>query len=135
MKSLKVEKTTPKSSKILQLSPFLDEDELIRAKGRIFKSQLDCSAKLQILLHWIHHAVEFFLQNEHKNNQHEGTEHVRNIVQQKIWTLGIRNDLRSIKNKCVTSRKSRAETITPVLADLPEKHLDASTAFRNVGVD
>ena len=135
LKSLRAEKEIPKSSKILQFSPFLDEEGLIRAKGRIGKSQLDFDAKHPILLHWKHQAVELFLRNEHKNNQHEGTEHVRNIVQQKMWILGIRNALRSIKNKCVTCRKGRAQTIAPVMADLPEERLDASTAFTNVGVD
>ena len=135
MKSLKAEKEIPKVSKILQFSPFLDEEGLIRAKGRIGKSQLDFNAKHPILLHWKHHTVELFLRNEHNDNQHEGTEHVRNIVQQKIWILGIRNALRSIKNKCVTCRKGRAQTIAPVMADLPEERLDASTAFTNVGVD
>ena len=135
MKSLKAEKEIPKGSKILQFSVFLDGDGLIRAKGRIGKSQLDFNAKHPILLHWKHHTVVLFLRNEHKDNQHEGTEHVRNIVQQKMWILGIRNALRSIKNKCVTCRKGRAQTIAPVMADLPEERLDASTAFTNVGVD
>ena len=135
MKSLKAEKEIPKGSKILQFSPFLDEEGLFRAKGRIGKSQLDFDAKHPILLHWKHHAVELFLRNEHKDNQHEGTEHVRNIVQQEMWILGIRNALRSIKNKCVTCRKGRAQTIAPVMAGLPEERLDASTAFTNVGVD
>ena len=80
MKSLKAEREIPKVSKILQFSPFLDEDGLIRAKGRIGKSQLDFNAKHPILLRWKYHAVELFLRNEHKDKQHEGTEHVRNIV-------------------------------------------------------
>ena len=123
LKSLKAKKEIPKGSKILQFSPFLDEG-LIRAKGRIGKSQLDFNAKHPILLHWKHHAVELFLRNEHKDNQHEGTEHVRNIVQQRMWILGIRNSLRSIKNKFVTCRKGRAQTIAPVMANLPEEQLD-----------
>ena len=135
MKSLKAEKEIPKVSKILQFSPFVDEEGLIRAKGRIGKSQLDFNAKHPILLHWKHHAVELFLRNEHKDNQHEVTEHVRNIVQQKMWILGIRNALRSIKNKCITCRKGRAQTIAPVMAGLPEELLDASTAFTNIGVE
>ena len=80
MKSLKTEKENPKVSKIQQFSQFLDEEGLIRAKGRIGKSQLDFETKHPILLHWKHHAVELFLRNEHKENQHEGTEHVRNII-------------------------------------------------------
>ena len=135
MKSLKAEKQVPKVSKILQFSPFLDEERLIRVKSRIGKSQLDFNAKHPILLHWKHHAVELFLQNEHKDNQHEGTEHVRNTVQQKMRILGIQNALRSIKNKCITCRKGRAQTIAPVMAGLPEERLETSTAFTNVGVD
>ena len=96
---------------------------------------MDFNAKHPILLHRKHHAVELFLRNEHKDNQYEGTEHVRNIVQQRMWLLGIRNALRSIKNKCVTCRKGRAQTITPVIADLPKERLDASTALTNVRVD
>ena len=135
MKYLKAEKEISKRSKILQFSPFLDEEGLIRAKGRIGKIQLDFNAKHPILLHWKHHTVELFLRNEHKDNQHEGAEHVRNIVQQKTWILGIRNAIRSIKNKCVTCRKGRAQTIAPVMAGLLEERLDASTAFTKVGVD
>ena len=135
MKSLKLEKEIPKSSKFLQFSPFLDEEGLIRAKGRIDKSHLDFNAKHPILLHWKRHAVELFLPDKHKSNHQEGTEQVRNIVQQKIWILCTRNALRSIKNKFVTCRKGRAQTITPVMADLPEQRLDDSNAFKNVGVD
>ena len=135
MKSLKAERKFQKGSKILQFSPFLDEEGLIRAKGRIGKSHLDFDAKHSILLYWNYHAVELFLPDEHKDNQHEGTEHLRNIVQTNMWILGIRNALRSIKNKSVTCRKGRAQTIAPAMADLPEERLDASTAFTNVRVD
>ena len=93
------------------------------------------NAKHPILLKWKHHAVELFSQNEHKDNQNEGTEHVRNIVQQKMWILGIWNALRSIKNKCLTCRKDRAQTIALVMANLPHERLDDSTTFTNVGVD
>ena len=96
---------------------------------------MNFETKHPILLNWKHHVVELFLRNEHKNSHHEGTEHVRNIVQQKFWILGLRNALRSIKNKCIRCRKGRAQTKAPVMADLPEEGLVASTVFTNVGVD
>ena len=68
-------------------------------------------------------------------NSHEGTEHVKNIVQRRFLIIGVRNALRSIKNKCITCRRGRAQTRTPVMAELPTERLDASTAFANVGVD
>ena len=135
MKSLKAEEEFPKNSKILQFSPFIDQQGLIRAQGRTGKSQLSFEKKHPILSHWKHHVIELSLQNEHTNSHHEGTEHVRNIVQQKFWILGIRNALRSIKNKCIRCRKGRAQTKAPVMADPPEERLVASTVFSNVGVD
>ena len=76
-----------------------------------------------------------FLRKVHNNSHHEGTEHVGNIVQQKIWILGIQNALRSIKNKCIRCRKGRAQKKAPVIADILEKQLFASIVFSNVGVD
>ena len=96
---------------------------------------MDFNAKHPILLHSKHDAFELFFQSEHKNIQLEGSEHVRNIVQQIIWILGIRNALQSIRNKFVTCKMSRAQTIAEVVTDLPEERLDASTTFINVGVD
>ena len=128
-------KKIPKNSKILQFSPFIGQQGLIRAQGRVGKSQLSFETKHPILSHWKHHVVELFLQNEHKSSHHEGAEHDRNTVQQKFWILGIRNALRSIKIKCIRCRKGRAQTGAPVMANLHEEQLVASTVFSNVCVD
>ena len=132
MKSLKAGKEIPKNNKILQFSPFIDQQGLIRAQGRIGKSQLNFETKHPMLLHWKHHVVQLFLRNEYKICHQEGTEHVRNLVQQKLWILGVRNDLRSIKNKCIRCRKGGAQTKAPVMADLPEERLVASTVLESV---
>ena len=123
------------SSKILQFTPFIDANGLIRAKGRLGKSDIDYDTKHPILLHWKHPAVELFLRSEHRRNFHEGTEYVRNVVQQNYWILGIRNALRSIKVKCVVCRKGNVQTIKPMMADLPEERLETIRPFTNVGVD
>ena len=135
MKSLKAEKEIPKNSKILQFSPFIDQQGLILARVRIGKSQLNFETKHPILLHWKHHVVELFLQNEHQNSHYEGTEHVRNIIQQKFWILVKRNALRLIKYKCIKCPKGRSQTKTPVMADQPEEQSVAPTVFSNVGVE
>ena len=41
MKSLKAEKEIPKNSKILQFSPFIDQQGLIRAQGIIGKKSIE----------------------------------------------------------------------------------------------
>ena len=78
MKSLRAEKEILKTSKILQFSPFIDQQGLNRAQCRIGKSQLNFDTKHPKPLHWKHHVIELFLRNENRNSHHEGTEHVRN---------------------------------------------------------
>ena len=111
MKSLRTAKEILKNSKILQFSPFIDQQGLIRAQGRIDKSQLNFETKHPILLHCKHHVVELFLQNEHKNSHHEGTEHVRNIVQEQFWILDIRNALRSIKTNVLEVEREEPKQV------------------------
>ena len=53
MKCLKTEKNS-KNKQILQFQPFIDQQGLICAKGRISKSQLNFETKHPILLHWKH---------------------------------------------------------------------------------
>ena len=78
------DKAIPKSSEVLLIPSFVDQKGLICAKRRKGKSQLDFNAKDTTLLHWKYHVVQFFLRNDHKENNREWTEHVRNIDQQRL---------------------------------------------------
>ena len=46
-------------------------------------------------------------QNEPKSEQPKGAEHVRNNIMQKMWILGVRKALQSIKDNCVTFTKGQ----------------------------
>ena len=85
MKYLKIEIEVPKNSKIVQFSLFIDQRDLTSSFQRqIRQNQLDFFANHPKLFQLKHHVVELFLRNEHKYNKHEGTEHVRNIFQQRF---------------------------------------------------
>ena len=74
------------------MSPFIEEDETIRVKGRLKHSNLDYNVKHPILLTAKHPVVQ------HQDNLHEGTEYVKNMPQQEYWIIGLRNSLRKIKS-------------------------------------
>ena len=135
IKSLKAEKETQWKANH-PVFTFIDQQgNRKNHQGRMEKSHLNFKTKHPILLHWNHNVIELPLRNEHKKSRHEATEHVRNTVQQKLWILGMRNALRSIKSKCIRCRKGRVQAKDPVITDLPKERLVASTVFSNVGVD
>ena len=42
---------------------------------------------------------------------HQGTEYVRNLLQQECWIIGWRNALRKIKSRCIKCRHRNANSI------------------------
>ena len=81
-KSIANSKEISKTLKIAKLSPFIEEDGIIRVKGRLRHSNLAYNAKHPILLTAKHPVVQLLLEKEHRDNLHEGTEYVRNMLQQ-----------------------------------------------------
>ena len=118
------------------MSPFIEEDGTIRVKGRLKHSNLDYNAKHPILLTAKHPVVQLLLEKAHQDNLHEGTEYVRNMLQQEYWIIGLRNALRKIKSRCIKCRHRNANPIHPPMADLPRERLDEHVfPFTHTGVD
>ncbi|XP_068140048.1 uncharacterized protein [Drosophila tropicalis] len=55
-----------------KLSPFVDEDGIVRVGGRLERSQLPADAKHPVVLPKQHRLVELLLKHEHKVNLHPG---------------------------------------------------------------
>ena len=81
---------------VAKFGPFLDKQGIIGLTGRLNKSKRLDETKHPILLSAKHPAVILLLRQVQMDNHHEGTYHVRNILQQQNWTTGLRNALRRI---------------------------------------
>ena len=99
-------------------------DGLVRARGRIRRAScLSFEQKHPIILSSQHPVVKTFLLQVHSENFHEGVEFLRSIVQQKYWIVGLRSELRRIKNNCLLCRKRSQSFVAPQMADLPSERL------------
>ena len=108
----------------------------MRAKGRFKHSELPFDQKHPISLPSNHIAVRLFVEQEHKANNHEGTEYLRSVIQQKNWVIGLKYLLRRIKLNCDPCRKRDIRIFQPQMADLPiERTLSHIYPFENPGVD
>ena len=67
---------------IAKLSHFIEEDGTIGVKGRLKTSSLGFNAKHPILLTAKHQVVQLLLEKTHRDDLHEGTEYVKNMLQQ-----------------------------------------------------
>ena len=117
-------KEISKTLNIAKFSPIIEEDGTFRVKGRLKHSNLHYNAKRPILLTAKHPLVQLLLEKAHRDNLHEGTEYVRNMLQQEYWIIGLRNALRKRKSRCIKCRHRNANPIHPPMAYLPRARLD-----------
>ena len=73
---------------------------------------------------------------EHQTERHQGVDCLRAVVQQQFAIVELRAAMRTVVSRCVTSRKRRADTLNPIIADFPRERL----AYReptiiNTGID
>ena len=135
-KSIANSKEISKTLNNAKLSPFIEGDRTIRVKGRLKHSNLDYNAKQAILLTAKLPVVQLLLEKAHRDNLHEGTKYVRNMLQQEYWINGLRNALRKIKFRCFKCRNRNVNPIHPPMADLPRERLDEHVfPFTHTGVD
>ena len=124
------------SAHLNKLSPFSDDQNLMRLKERLRHPDASYQMKHPILLSAKLPIVRKLNEDAHESNYHEGTEYVRSILQQKYWIIGLRNALRNVKMKCVKCRKQQVGGIQPFMADLPKERLEERIfPFANTGVD
>ncbi|XP_043235722.1 uncharacterized protein LOC122388596 [Amphibalanus amphitrite] len=93
-------------SSVKQLSPFLDEDGVIRVGGRLQRSDLSFETKHPMLLPKNHIISKLVIQHLHVKAEHGmGIEHTLADLRMRFWIPAAREMIKSCSRKCVTCQK------------------------------
>ena len=133
--ALKSKQHVSSKSKLVSLSPFLDEHGIVRAGGRIERADIPFCSRHPIVLSPDHEFTRLIIMNFHERLKHEGVDHVRNELRQQYWILRCRATVRKILHQCSYCRRRRAKPVPPMMASLPYDRLQIAPPFSKVGVD
>ncbi|XP_028161950.1 uncharacterized protein LOC114353953 isoform X1 [Ostrinia furnacalis] len=134
-KLLQSKKTLPHKNKLISLSPFLDNNGLIRVGGRLDNSPYDYNLKHPILLCGSHYITKLIFQMQHIKLLHAGPQLLLASVRQTYWPLKGRNLSKHVVNKCVICYRHRAQNVQPVMGQLPLNRTQLDFPFQNCNVD
>ena len=123
------QKPSSPNSRISSLSPFLDQQGLLRSRGRLAKAKYLLVARYPIILDSKNPAVKLFLLHIHKSNSHASLEQSRSIVQEQFWILRCRSALKTIIHHCIPCRRITQHVDYPIMADLPDCRLPSANIF------
>ncbi|CAH2083722.1 unnamed protein product [Euphydryas editha] len=126
-----------KNSKLLTLSPFLDEDGVLRVGGRIdVAADVTYSTKHPVILDGRNKVAKLIVQHYHVNAGHGNQEMVVNNLKQKYWLIRMRPTVKEISKKCMLCRLKRVKPQMPKMGDLPSARVaHHQRPFTHCGID
>ncbi|XP_054868580.1 uncharacterized protein LOC129349422 [Amphiprion ocellaris] len=137
IKSLKDKKEVKSChSKLHQLSPFLDKQDIVRVGGRLTKASLHPNIKHPAILPKEHHLSRLLIKHYHEKIHHQGRGMTINEIRANgIWIIGCSTEVSSFIYKCVKCRKYRKYNQEQRMGDLPSERLEATPPFTYSGMD
>lgn len=128
-------KSLPKKSELNKFNVFLDENNIMRIRGRLQHSDFPYNKKHPILINSSHHFSKLLFSYEHKRLFHAGPQLLLASIRETYWPIRGRNLARMSCKQCVRCCRFRGETVSPIMGDLPQQRLLAGFPFENIGLD
>ena len=109
------------SSKLLQLLPVLDEDELVHCDGRLRYSEcLPYDTRFPIILPRGHWVTTLIVKHYHEKGYHaSGTNQTLADLSSRFWIIAAREKIRAWEKNSTECRKRKAKPASQVMAPLP----------------
>ncbi|XP_070138965.1 uncharacterized protein [Drosophila bipectinata] len=126
-----------KDSRLHGLSPYLDEDGVLRASGKIDDATcVPYNARRPIVLSHEDALAEMIVQQHHEKMCHQNTEATIGSIRSKFWITNLRRLLRRVVSKCNVCKLRKARPTQPEMGPLPADRQEANGwPFKSTGLD
>ena len=135
MKCLQRSEAISRKSKIVQLYPFLDENNVMRVGGRLAASDLNDDVKYSAIVPARHPLSQLIIRKSHHETMHSGQHATLVHIRQKFWIVGVRSMVRQLIWNCVICFRYNSRASSQLMGDLPKERISISPPFTYVGID
>lgn len=125
----------PVTSNIKELNPFLDDEGLLRMRGRLENSSLSYNEKCPIILPSKSNFTRLLVLETHQLTLHGGPQLVLTWLRKRYWVVHARRTVRSILSRCIKCYRFKATAGQQLMAALPSPRVTPSLVFTHTGVD
>lgn len=133
---VKRSKDLRKTSRLLGLTPFLDDDQLLRVGGRLERAQVPYDLCHPIVLDPKHPLTILILDDLHVRGNHGGTNHALYLLRQTYHVLRGREAVKKAQRRCDFCVRRSAKPLSQLMSGLPPNRLDCpSPPFYHTSVD
>ena len=133
--TLRSENRVDKKSRIFNLNPFLDNDQLMKVRGRIQLAELTQEEKHPVIMPSEHKYVELLALDRHQTACHGGVQQTLHALRERFWIPCGRKLVRNLIRSCISCKAFSAEPFSEEAAPLPKERVTTRPPFSAVGVD
>ena len=134
MNSLKNGKSISKNSSLHKLDPFLDDNNVLRVKGRLANSELSYDSKHPIIIPRGHFA-KLLVRFQHTFMKHAGVDSLITSLRCNYHIIGVRKLCKTIVRECDQCRRHDARPCSQRVAPLPALRVTKAPPFTVTGTD
>ncbi|XP_058983975.1 uncharacterized protein LOC131804796 [Musca domestica] len=124
-----------KTSPILKLMPFLDENGILRVGGRLQNSNFPYDVKHPIILSKHNPLSKLIISDAHEKTLHGGVTLTMSFVNRKFWIVSGNQLAKRIIHTCIKCFRYNSKTAQQIMGNLPKVRLTISRPFKHSGVD
>lgn len=132
---LSIQRQRSISKSLRKLSPFLDDEGILRVGGRLVHSSLPFNQKHPILLIRKHRLTELIIQDIHDEHLHPGVQTLHYLLRQNFWILNPKCAIRTVISRCYKCFRVNPIAFQPPMGNLPHFRVSKLKPFSCVGVD
>ena len=132
--TLNAGKVINKSHSLYKLSPFLDDNGLMRVGGRLQLSDLSYDAKHPIVLPKCHLSL-LIVRFQHDLLKHAGVSTLLTTLRNKYWIIGARPLAKKVCRSCIPCKRQDSRPCQQVGAPLPLDRIRQVHVFAVTGLD
>ena len=121
---------------VSQFGLYLDNNRVLRCKGRLDKSGMEFGTRHPVLLPPKHPFVELIIRDVHERVKHNGIRDTLTTIRERFWIIRGRESVKRLIKGCVICRKAEGQPYTcGSVPDLPAMRVSSDPPFTNVGLD
>ncbi|XP_064479062.1 uncharacterized protein LOC135392275 [Ornithodoros turicata] len=125
----------PSNSPLRDLTPFIDNDGIIRAGGRLQFSRGTYDERHPRILPGDHHYTKLLVRQTHHQLLHAGIRDTLVQLRENFWVTRARRLVKRVIHDCVTCKRLNAKAASETVAPLPADRVTECLPFEVVGID
>lgn len=133
--ALQLHQSLPKSTSLLSLNAFLDNEGLLRVGGRLLNAPISQDRKQPIILPSKHPFTDLIIKHEHHRLLHAGCQAVIASLRDRYWPLRCKNNVKRIIRGCIRCFRANPTSEVYQMGQLPASRVTPARPFSTCGVD